>query len=98
MAYEETGLGFRKPDGEDPAKNGDNHIAHNAQRAQELIAAGQAAAAALSARLGVAEANISAGMGGGPGISEDPLNPGTYFIADDSPITEDPDNPGLYTF
>lgn len=98
MAYEETGLGFRKPDGYDSAKQGDNHIAHNAQRAQELIAAGQAAAAALAARLGQAEANINAGNGNGPGLTEDPLNPGTYFIASDSPINEDPDNPGFYTF
>ena len=98
MAYEETDLGLRKPDGDDPARNGDNHIAHNAQRVQELIAADRAAAAALAARLGQAEANISAGMGGGPGLSEDPLYPGTYFMADDSPLMEDPANPGLYTF
>lgn len=38
MAYEETPLGFRKPDGADPVRQGDNHIAHNAQTAEELIA------------------------------------------------------------
>jgi len=98
MAYEETGLGFRKPDGNDPAKNGDNHIAHNAQRAEELIAASLSAAASLATRLGQAEANIQAGNGNGPGLTEDPLNPGTYFMAVDSPLMEDPDNPGFYTF
>jgi hypothetical protein len=98
MAYEETTLGYRKPDGSDPAKNGDNHIAHNAQKNQEHIAALTAALAQANARLGVAEANIRGGLGTDLGLSEDPLNPGTYFMADTSPITEDPANPGLYTF
>jgi hypothetical protein len=38
VAVEETPLGYKKPDGNDPARNGDNIIAHNAQRSQDLIA------------------------------------------------------------
>lgn len=105
MAVALTSLGFKKPDGTELFRQGDNVIADNAQKAEDLIqariAAQLAAAAALAAtnaRLGVAEANIQAGNGNGPGLSEDPLNPGTYFMADDSPITADPLNPGLYTF
>lgn len=56
----------------------------------------------FSARIGQAEANIAAGTGGtGAGVSEDPDNPGTYFIANTTPpgpIQPDPANPGLYTF
>ena len=37
MAIETTPLGFQKPDGNEQVKNGDNVIAHNAQRAQDLI-------------------------------------------------------------
>lgn len=91
MAVQTTALGFRIPDGNELARNGDNDIATNGQKAQHYLAN-------VLARLGVAEANIQAGMGGGPGLTEDPLNPGTYFMSDDSPIIEDPENPGLYTF
>ena len=91
VAVEITPLGFKKPDGAELVRGGDNVIADNAQKAQELLQS------ALD-RIGVAEANISAGTGTGPGISEDPLNPGTYYIASDSPINEDPDYVGLYTF
>lgn len=98
MAIAITPLGFKKPDGTELVKGGDNVIADNAQKAQDLLAAALAADAALATRLGQAEANINAGMGGGPGLTEDPLNPGTYFMADTSPIQEDPASPGLYTF
>lgn len=37
MAIETTPLGFQKPDGNELFRKGDNVIAHNAQRAQELI-------------------------------------------------------------
>lgn len=37
MAVEETPLGFKKPDGDEPVRGGDNVIAHNAQKAQDLI-------------------------------------------------------------
>lgn len=38
MAVEITPLGFRKPDGNERVRDGENDIAHNAQKAQELIA------------------------------------------------------------
>lgn len=38
MAVETTPLGFQVPDGNDPIRNGDNVIAANAERSQELIA------------------------------------------------------------
>jgi hypothetical protein len=91
VAVEETSLGYWQPDGNELFKSGDETIAHNAGKNQEHIAG-------ILSRLGTAEANIDAGMGGGPGLVEDPLNPGTYFMADSSPIAEDPFNPGLYTF
>ncbi|MEO5317579.1 hypothetical protein PV761_03160 [Arthrobacter sp. CC3] len=37
MAVETTALGFKKPDGNELVKGGDNIIAHNAQKSQELI-------------------------------------------------------------
>lgn len=86
-----TPLGFKKPSGQDLVRAGDNAIADNAQRAQELLAS-------TLARLGQAEANIRGGLGDGPGLIEDPDNPGTYFMTDTSPITPDPENPGLYNF
>lgn len=39
MAVEETPLGFLKPDGNERVKDGENVIALNAQKAQDLIAA-----------------------------------------------------------
>ena len=109
MAITPTPLGFQKPDGNEPVRGGDNVIAANAQKADDLIQSAQAAITAnaaaaaatansLAARLGQAEANIQAGNGDGPGLTEDPLNPGTYFMADTSPIQPDPVTPGLYTF
>ncbi|CAN7465367.1 hypothetical protein LJR013_003182 [Pseudarthrobacter oxydans] len=98
MAVETTPMGFTKPDNAELVKFGAFAITLNAQRSDELFTAAQTQLAAVQARIGVAEANIDAGTGGGPGLVEDPLNPGTYFMADTSPITEDPANPGLYTF
>lgn len=89
MAVDETSLGFRKPDGNELFKNGDDVISHNAQRAQDLIAANQAA-------IGLAEAKINAGAGG-PGLSADPDRPGLYYFAGPT-ITPDPINAGLFTF
>lgn len=37
MAVEITALGFKKPDGNELVKGGDNIIAHNAQTSQDLI-------------------------------------------------------------
>ena len=89
MAIEETSLGFRKPDGNERIKDGDNVIAHNAQRAHELIAANQA-------EIGIAKAKIDAGAGG-VGLSADPDRPGLYYFAGPT-IAPDPANPGLFTF
>lgn len=93
-----TTHGLRKPDGKELVLHGDNDIAHNAQKTDDLITATLAVQSNLAARLGRAEANIQAGNGNGPGLVEDPLNPGFYFVADDSPLYEDPDAPGFYTF
>jgi hypothetical protein len=93
-----TRHGLRKPDNRELARNGENDIAHNAQKTDDLITAALNAQAALAGRLGQAEANIRGGLGTDIGLSEDPLNPGTYFMADASPIQPDPDAPGLYTF
>lgn len=91
MAVTITALGFQKPDGYELVRNGDNAISANAQTAQEVLAG-------VLSRLGQAEANINAGNSNGPGLSEDPANPGTYFISNMSPLTPDPVTPGLYTF
>lgn len=89
MAIEETSLGFRKPDGDELFKKGDEVIAHNAQKAHDLIAANQAA-------IGIAQAKIDAGAGG-VGLSADPDRPGLYYFAGPT-ITPDPANPGFFTF
>jgi hypothetical protein len=98
VAITTTPLDFKIPDGNELVRGGDNVIGHNAQRASDLLAATQAQLAAALNRLGQAEANIKGGLGTDIGLSEDPLNPGTYFMADTSPLTEDPTSPGLYTF
>jgi hypothetical protein len=88
VAIEPTPLGFLKPDGKEPIRNGDNVISANAQKAQDLLAY-------VMGRVGVAEAAINAGAGG-PGLSADPLNPGLFYFAGPS-ITADPVYPGLYS-
>jgi len=86
MAVEITPLGFKKPDGKEAVRNGDNVIADNAQKAEDVLAY------ALG-RIGQAEANAG---GVTHGLTEDLTRPGTYFIASDSPIQPDPANPGFY--
>lgn len=77
MAIEVTPLGFKKPDGQEAVRGGDNVIADNAQTAQDHIAS-------LRSRLALAEARIGTGGGDGTGtgstLTEDPDNPGLYFI------------------
>ena len=87
MAVVNTPLGFQVPDGNDPIRNGDNVIANNATKAQDLIAD-------ANDRIGIAEAKIDAGAGG-VGLSEDPLNPGFYYFAGPC-FTADPADPGYY--
>lgn len=90
MAVEITPLGYKKPDGmTELVRRGAEVIAANAQKNQEHIAG-------LKAQLGIAEAKIDAGAGG-PGLSEDPDQPGLYYFAGTS-FTADPTTPGLYTF
>ena len=96
MAITTTPRGFLKPDGNERFKDGDNVIAANAQKAEDLIAAGQAKDDELAARVGIAEAKIDAGAGG-VGLSADPDHPGLYYFAGPT-ITPDPANPGLFTF
>lgn len=96
MAVVTTSLGFKKPDGNELLKQGDNVIADNAQKSDDLHVAGIANLAVTNNRIGVAEAAINAGAGG-PGLSEDPLNAGLYYFAGPT-ITQDPANPGFYTF
>lgn len=87
MAVEITPLGFKKPDGNELFKKGDNVISDNAQKAQDLHAS-------TLGRLGAAEAALNAGAGG-VGLSEDPLNPGFYYFAGPS-FAADPADPGYY--
>jgi len=89
MAIETTPLGFQKPDGNEAIRNGDNVIAANADVAESVISR-------ISGRLGQAEVNIQGGLGDGPGILEDDLHPGTYFITGTSAIVPDPTFPGFY--
>jgi len=99
VAVEITPRGYKIPDGvTELVRNGAGVIGDNARQTDEDVAALLAALATANARLGVAEATIKGGLGVDIGLSEDPLNPGTYFMADTSPITEDPFNAGLYTF
>ena len=97
MAVTTTALDFKIPDGNELVRGGDDIIGHNALTAQNLHAAAQSAASALTGRVGTAEASltnarnrlsyveavIAAGGGGG--------EPGTG-----STLTPDPDNAGLY--
>jgi hypothetical protein len=96
MAIETTRSGLQKPDGNELVRGGDNVIAFNAQKTQELIDAAQDQGNSLAGRLGVAEAKINAGAGG-PGLSEDPDHPGLYYFAGPG-FAADPLHPGLYTF
>lgn len=55
MAVEETPLGYKVPDGNDPARNGDNLIAHNAKRSQALLQEQRARISNLEAAAGFEE-------------------------------------------
>jgi len=48
MAITTTPLGFKKPDGNELARGGDNVIADNAQKAQDLLAGLSAQVASIS--------------------------------------------------
>jgi len=58
MAVTTTPLGFKKPDGNDPVRNGDNVIADNAQTAEQLHANERARIVQLEAAAGFAGTGI----------------------------------------
>jgi len=94
VAVEVTPLGFKKPNGQELVRNGDNVISDNAQKADDWIRAGQTKDQELAGRIGVAEAKLDAGAGG-IGLTEDPSSPGLYYFAGPT-FAADPANPGLY--
>ena len=66
MAVEVTPLGFKKPDGNERVRDGDNVISENAQKAQDLHASAnsrfgviESAATALTTRVSTAEGTIT---------------------------------------
>jgi hypothetical protein len=96
VAIETTPHGYQKPDGNEPIRGGDNIIAANAQKADDHYTEVKADALTLAGRIGVTEAKINAGAGG-PGLYEDPDNPGLYYFAGPA-FAADPLHPGLYSF
>lgn len=70
MAIEVTPLGFKKPDGQEAVRGGENVIADNAQTAQNLIAP-------ILSRLSNVE---SAAFVGGGNLMEDPNDPGFFLV------------------
>ena len=85
MAIETTPLGFQKPDGNDPLRNGDNVIAANAGKAQALHSEARARLANLEA------VGFSTGFDGGSPYdnfsrSFDGGNPSTQFTEDETTL------------
>lgn len=70
MAITTTPLGFKKPDGGELVRGGDDIIAANAQNAEDVIAA-------VRSRV----ANVEASVSGNTILTPDPANPGLYLIA-----------------
>jgi hypothetical protein len=84
VAIDVTPLDFWAPDGNERVKDGENAIAHNALKAQELIAADRADIAAQTATLAGHDVRISSvesavGVGGGL-LMEEPTDPGLYIV------------------
>jgi hypothetical protein len=73
VAVTTTPLGFKKPDGYELVKTGDNVIADNAQKADDVLTD-------TRTRLGQVEAEIASGETGPGGLVPDPDNPGLYFL------------------
>lgn len=76
MAVTTTPLGFKKPDGNEPVRNGDNVIAENAQRAQDLLGDALPKLATLQA---------AAFASGALPLIEDPDDPGFYILSEGTP-------------
>lgn len=77
MAVTETALGLKVPDGNDPVRNGDNHIADNARKTQELIQSDRESLDAIRKRVETVE---SAAFVGGGLLMEDPADPGFFLV------------------
>lgn len=60
MAVETTPLGFKAPDGNELVRNGDNAVADNARKAQELIAADRGRLSAIEAKNGQQDVRLGA--------------------------------------
>lgn len=77
MAVEITPLGFKKPDGNELVRGGDNVISDNAQKAQDLLSYAQADINGHAIRIASIESAV--GVGGGL-LTEDPSDPGFYIV------------------
>jgi len=84
MAIVTTPLGLQKPDGGEAVRNGDNVLAANAQKVEDLIQADrgrlgtvESTTAAQNIRLAAVEA--AAFVGGGL-LMEDPTDPGFFLV------------------
>lgn len=78
MAVTTTPLGFKKPDGNELARNGDNVIAANAQTAEELLQSARL-------RLDLIESGANAS-----GVVADPDDPDALRISTGTKITTSP--------
>jgi hypothetical protein len=72
MGVTVTPLGFRKPDGNEPVRSGDNEIAANAQKAEDLL---------TNARQRLAYIEGAELAGSTAILVEDPDDPGFYVTA-----------------
>ena len=77
MAVTVTPLGFKKPDGNERVRDGDNVISDNAQKSQDLISAAQTDINGHAIRIASIESAV--GVGGGL-LMEDPADPGFYIV------------------
>lgn len=73
VAVEITPLGFKKPDGGELVRGGDNVIADNAQKAQDLLG---------NALPRLAAVELAAFAAGDLIMIEDPADPGFFILAD----------------
>lgn len=76
MAITTTPLGFKKPDGQELVRGGDNVIADNAQKAQDLLGLALPVIATLQTAAFAAGALV---------MVEDPADPGFYILAEETP-------------
>lgn len=77
MAVDLTPLGFKKPDGNERVRDGDNVISDNAQKADDLISEDRVTISGHAVRIASIESAV--GVGGGL-LMEDPSDPGFYIV------------------